>query len=151
MEEAGCCLLIWWHTHWNWSNGPARNLQMNSGPAPALPATSSQFILAELLTHTGDSTQSHGQRPLRCDHSKYLMRFSLSPSHTHIHTHYIVKPDYMFDIVLCHRQFRILQVSWICVQHLDFLVKATSPLWHESCTLVVHGALEVMDTLQSEP
>ena len=124
---------------------------MNSGPAPALPATSSQFILAELLTHTGDSTQSHGQRPLRCDHSKYLMRFSLSPSHTHIHTHYIVKPDYMFDIVLCHRQFRILQVSWICVQHLDFLVKATSPLWHESCTLVVHGALEVMDTLQSEP
>lgn len=31
------------------------------------------------------------------------------------------------------------------------LVKATSPLWHESCTLVAHGALEVMDTLQSEP
>lgn len=57
----------------------------------------------------------------------------------------------MFDIVLCHRQFRISQVSWMCVQHLDFLVKAVSPLWYALCTLVAHGALEAMGTLQGEP
>lgn len=114
---------------------------------------------SQSYSHPGDGTQSHGQRPLKCDHSKHLMRLNINcclihthrHARTHTHTCYIVRPDYMFDIVSCHRQFRISQVSWTCAQHLDFLVKAGSPLWYALCTSVAHGGLKAMGTLQGEP
>ena len=131
---------------------------MNFGPAPSLPATSSQFSLAELLTPRGRHTKPWSEAP-EMYHSKHLMRLNINcclihthrHARTHTHTCYIVRPDYMFDIVLCHRQFRISQVSWTCAQHLDFLVKAGSPLWYALCTSVAHGGLKAMGTLQGEP